>query len=222
MENYFLKIIQLFGHSSSRILIISTNDDHYNVCLKNCPEKLISHVNPKQHNAISLLSDYIQKENYGLIILDRIWDNKDRISEKSPLSLNGDKLWKLINQNFSPNGQIICLAENKLNLRAPVACMKSLFNFLLRGDKSLFSRYYSNRIKKTGCSHVKRFHLIPSLENFNHLISDNRRATLEFMRKSRSFSRVFPKNPIDWPKWIFVWLGVDGWLVSTHLFWGIK
>ncbi|MCF6216337.1 MAG: hypothetical protein L3J58_09190 [Emcibacter sp.] len=222
MENYFLKIIQLFGHTASRILIISGNDAAFNVCLESCSEKLISHVNLEQTNAISLLKGYVQEESYDLVILDRLRDKSNKIPRDFPTFLRWENLGELIKKSLASHGQVICLADNKLNLRRPITCINSLFNALLRRNTSPFSRYYATQIKAIGCSHIKRFHLIPDIENFNHLISDNRRATLAFMRKSRGFTRAFPKNPKEWPKWLFVSLGVDSWLVPTHLFWGRK
>ncbi len=190
--------------------------------MKNYPGKLISLVNPEQTNAVSLLKDHLQKESYDLIILDRLWDKNDKIPRELPMFLRGKNLGELIKKSFTHHGQIICLAENKLNLRRPVTCLKAIFNALLKRDISPFARYYASWIRAVGCSHIKRFHLIPDVESFNHLISDNRRATLAFMRKSRGFTCAFPANPKDWPKWLFVWLSMDSLLVSTHLFWGRK
>ncbi len=222
LENYFIKIIDMFGHSSSEILIVTSNITEFEICQQNLSKKLICNINPEQGDLIGLLTLHQQEKKYDLVILDRVWDRSDKISKKLQRHETRKRILQTIDKNLSSHGQIICLADNKLNLKKPAQCIKSLLNFIVKGDVSPFSTDYLKPLKKAGYCNIKSFFLFPNVENFNRIISDNRTATLVFTIKTHDLTHNFPKQIALWPKWLLVWIGIDAWLMPTYLYWGRK
>lgn len=212
MENYFQKIIYLFGCSATEILIVTTNHSDLEACRESYPDREISHVNPEQ-NEWNGLSD--EEKSYDLLILDRFWDETQKSQDRK-------NVLKKSCEYLSLDGHIICLEDNRLNLKKPASCIEAIICCMFKGGISPFSKNYKKHMGDAGFLNVKRFFLFPDLTDFDQLVSDNRRASLVFMRKSRGFTHRFPKKLGNWPKWFLVWLSIDSWLVQTHLYWGKK
>lgn len=213
MADHIQKIMYLFGSLASRILVVSANHTDTGVYLEKYPQKLISFIDLKHDENHGFSETQSEKKQYDLIILDRIWHE----SQKKP---DEDRFLENVYKSLSDGGHIISITDNRLNLRKPGACIKSIIDFLFRGSSSPFPKGYCRQLENADFSHVKPFLLIPDITNFNHVISDNREAILSFMRKSRGFTRSLPKQIRQWPKWILVWAGVDKWLVANYLYWG--
>lgn|GEM_PF-6839039 len=213
MAEHIQKIIYLFGSLASRILVVSANHVDAGGCLEKYPRKLISFIDLEHDEDHGFSETQFEKRQYDLVILDRTRCE----TQKKP---DEDRFLANIYRSLSEGGHIISITDNRLNLRKPGACIKSIIEFIFSGASSPFVKGYCRQLENAGISCVKPFLLIPDITNFNHVISDNREATLSFMRKSRGFTRGLPTQIGQWPTWILVWAGVDKWLVSNHLYWG--
>lgn len=179
-------------------------------------------INPLRDDIMDFSNWDGQANKYDLIILDRVWDQHQSTANK--ILNNGLRLQILETtyQNLTKNGQIICLADNKLNLKKPWEFLSAIIKYIIRTDVSPLRKDFQKDLKKAGYSRRKCFFLFPDVAGFNRIISTNKRPILDFTIKSHNLPHKRPKQFSRWPKWLLVKFGIDAWLMTNHLYWGRK
>lgn len=72
-------------------------------------------------------------------------------------------------------------------------------------------------LRACGFSMIESYCLLPGLSPMSHLVSSHPRAMRAFMLRSHGFTRGLPRNVLQWPRWLAVYLGADRWHVTWYL-----